>query len=542
MSATRDEPGDRDDRARPAAVCPGCLPGRVPAGRWPADYDRPPAPGQQLAVAETVARLLEAPGPRTVNGPPGVGQVTLLRELAAAIVVARAERLAELPSPAAAFDPPARDRDRRQPGRARPAVTPLNQALAGLEIVVAAADNGAAENITAEITGPESIGAQWREAAAEVGYFSATARLVHGEGAWAMVAVRLGGAAERQAFAGQFCLEAPGRADGCPGDLPGRPAGPPVSWDAAREEFLAAGEKASVLAAERAEVAVARARLTDLRRDAATAYAAITATEDTLRTLAGQRVAAERSLRAAWHRCQAAARALDAHARAKPGLRASRPAWLGGGREWRAGQGELGAALRDCEATVSTAQRAVAEARAGFAAAVQARAEPAAALRRLTAECAAAQEVIARADPRADQELAHARTGLFLAALALHKALICAQASRVRENLDALADFLSGNGGPGDPALLAAWQTFFLVVPVVCTTFASVPALFGGLERESVGWLVIDETGQAPSRQVTGAIGRAKRTVTVGEGPPSPPGVAGRDGGVAGQHPNRSWA
>jgi hypothetical protein len=572
MSATRDEPGDRDERARPDAACPGCLPGRLPAGRWPADFDRSPALGQQPAVNETVARLLEAPGLLTVNGPPGAGQVTLLRELAAAIVVARAERLAELPSPAAAFDLPARDR--RGPGLARPAVTPLNQALAGLEIVVASADNGAAENITAEITGPESIGARWREAAAELGYFSATARRVHGEGAWAMVAAGLGDAAERQAFAGEFCRDAPGRADGCLGDLPGRLTGPAVSWDGAREEFLAAREKVNVLAAEREEVAVARARLTDLRRDAATAYAAITATEDTLRSLAGQRVAAERSLRAAWHRYQAAARALDGHARAKPGLLAWRPAWLGGGREWRAGQGELGAALRDCEATVSTARRAVAEARAGFAAAVQARAEQAAVLRGLTAECAAAQEVIARgrqrrdgplpagpqslgapgapqspgspgspgavdrgelADPWAGQELAAARTGLFLAALALHKALICAQASRVRENLDALADFLGGNSRPDDPALLTAWQTFFLVVPVVCTTFASVPALFGGLGRESVGWLVIDQTGQAPAQQVAGTIGRAKRTVTLGEGPPPGPGAAGGDGGVSGQ-------
>ena len=212
---------------------------------------------------------------------------------------------------------------------------------------------------------------------------------------------------------------------------------------------------------------------------------------------------------------------------------------------------------------MSTAQRAVAEARAGFAAAVQARAEPAAALRRLTAECAAAQEVIARgrqrsaghfADgpgfpgalsdpaaedrgepgaPWADPHLAAARTEVFLAALALHKALICAQASRVRANLAALADFLSDDSGPGDPALLAAWQTLFLVVPVVCTTFATVPALFGGLGREPVGLLVIDETGQAPPQQVAGAIGRAKRTVTVGEGPPPAPRVAGSGGGVS---------
>jgi hypothetical protein len=577
MSPTRDDGSDRDEqacrapagpgqrgggRASPGSLPPGGLPGLVSAGRWPADFERPLTPGQQFAVNEAAARLLDAPGVLTVPSPPTAGQVTLLRELTAVIVVARAERLAGLASPADAFGPPATalgpptttafgptGGDRRPPGLARHAVTPLNPALAGLEIVVAAADDGAAGNIAAAITGPRSIGARWRQAAAELGYFSATARRVHGEGAWAMVAVRLGDAAERQAFAGLFCLEAPGREDGCPGDLPGRPAGPPVSWDGARDEFLAAREKVSVLAAGRAEVAAARARLSDLRRDAAAAYAAITAAEDTLRSLAGQRVAAERSLRAAWHRYQAAVRALEAHARAKSGLRAWRPAWLGGGRERRARQGELGAVLGDCEATVSTAQRAVAEARAGFAAAVRARAEQAAVLRRLTAECAAAQEVIARGRQRpdghlpgepgfpgalrdaaaedrgepgalsdaaaedrgepgapwADPELAAARTELFLAALALHKALVRAQPSRVRENLAALADFLGGDSGPDDPALLAAWQTFFLVVPVVCTTFASVPALFAG--PEPAGWLVIDETGQAALQQAAGRPG-----------------------------------
>jgi hypothetical protein len=64
---------------------------------------------------------------------------------------------------------------------------------------------------------------------------------------------------------------------------------------------------------------------------------------------------------------------------------------------------------------------------------------------------------------------------------------------------------------------------------------ASVPALFGGLGGEPVGLLVIDGTGQAPPQQVAGAIGRAKRTAAVGEGPPPALEAAGRDRGVAGQ-------
>ena len=631
------DPGQRDGgRGRPGAGPPGGgLPGSASGGRWPADFDAPLAPSRPVAVNEAMARPPDPPGGRspadfdaplapsrpvavneamarppdppglTVPGPPAAGapaggapatgQVTRLRELAAAIVVARAERLAGLADPADAFGPratlygPAAG-DRHPSGLARPAVTPLNQALAGLEIVVACADHAAARDIAAGLAGPQGIGERWREAAAGLDYLSATARRAYGDGAWAMVAVTLGDGADCQAFAAQFGRDAPGGQDDWLDDLAARAAqaaGPPVSWAAARREFLAAREKATVLAAARAEVAAATARLADLRQEAATAYAAITDTEDTLRSLADQRVAAERSLRAAWHRRHAAARAVDTHARARPGLlRASLPAWLGGGRrEWRARQAALGAALRDGEAAVSTAQQAVAQARTGFATAVQARAERAAALRRLTAECAACQQVIARRRqqrdghlpdgprfpdqpgfpdrpqfpdgpgcpdalrdsaaaergepgvPWADPELAAARTEVFLAALALHKSLLRAQAGRVRENLDALAVFLRGDGRADDRALLAAWQTFFLVVPVVCTTFAAVPGLFGGLGPETAGWHVIDGTGQAPAREVAGAAGRAKRTVTASAGPSPAPVAPGGDGDGDGGQP-----
>ena len=545
------DPGRRVDvRAQPDAVWHGCTPGRIPAGRWPADFDRSLALSQQFAVNETMARLLDAPGVLAVNGPPGTGKTTLLRDLVAAIVVTRAERLAELPSPAAAFDLAARDG--QPPGRARHAVTPLNQALTGLEIVVASANNGAVENITAEIPGPGGIGAQWREAAARLDYFTATARLVHGDGAWAMVAARLGNAANRRAFTEKFWWGAPGHQDGRMVDLLGRAAVRPVSWGAAREEFRTAREKVRLLAAERAEVALAQVRLPGLRQDAAMAYASISGAEDTLGALAGQRVDAERSLRAACHRYQAAAKDLDAHARAKPALRASLSTRFGARQEWRARQGELDTALRDRAAFVSTAQLEITEVQARFAAAVRARAQSAAALRRLTAECAAAQAMIARGRQRwgehfpegpgfpgaaerasdagaaaearreltapwADPEFAAARTELFLAALALHKALVTAQARRVRGNLNALVDFLSGKSRPGSRDLLAAWQTLFLVIPVISTTFASVPAMFGGLGQESVGWLLIDEAGQAPPQQAAGAIWRAERTVVVGD-------------------------
>jgi hypothetical protein len=119
--------------------------------------------------------------------------------------------------------------------------------------------------------------------------------------------------------------------------------------------------------------------------------------------------------------------------------------------------------------------------------------------------------------PWADDEFTLARTELFLAALALHKALIAAEARTIRENLSALMNILDGKGRPGDAATLAVWQTFFLMVPVVSSTFASFDRLFRGISRESLGWLLIDEAGQAAPQYAVGALWRARRAVIVGD-------------------------
>jgi AAA domain len=118
-----------------------------------------------------------------------------------------------------------------------------------------------------------------------------------------------------------------------------------------------------------------------------------------------------------------------------------------------------------------------------------------------------------------DKEWNLARSELFLAALALHKEFLRHCATEMRRNLQAAMDVVSGDvpDEVPDGAVLAAWQSLFFVVPVVSTTFASYARLFGHLGKEALGWLLVDEAGQATPQNAVGALWRTKRAVVVGD-------------------------
>ncbi|MGC0419212.1 hypothetical protein [Embleya sp. AB8] len=135
-----------DVRRLPEIVLESVQPSSMPLGRWPTDADKPLVLSRQFAVNRILESLGEGDGRGlyAVNGPPGTGKTTLLRDLIAALVVQWAERLADLKRPEDAFVRKRRTwRTEETAGKTYPrTIHPLVPELTGFEIVIASSNNG----------------------------------------------------------------------------------------------------------------------------------------------------------------------------------------------------------------------------------------------------------------------------------------------------------------------------------------------------------------------------------------------------------------
>jgi hypothetical protein len=70
---------------------------------------------------------------------------------------------------------------------------------------------------------------------------------------------------------------------------------------------------------------------------------------------------------------------------------------------------------------------------------------------------------------------------------------------------------------PPAPAIAAAWQTLFLLVPVVHVPFEAIGALFADLGPARLGWLLADHAERLPARQARAVLGRVNHAVFAGD-------------------------
>ena len=111
------------------------------------------------------------------------------------------------------------------------------------------------------------------------------------------------------------------------------------------------------------------------------------------------------------------------------------------------------------------------------------------------------------------------RGELFILALKIHKYICAKNTDKLKNQFLLIKNRKTLNIDISDEkkALMEAWQSVHLIFPVISTTFASFSSMYRGLYEKMIGYLVIDEAGQASPQQAMGGIYRSEHIICVGD-------------------------
>lgn len=587
-------PADKVDVLSPVARIESVVaPALMPQARWPSSGGHPLVLLQQAAVNTARAELGGGAGIMGINGPPGTGKTTLLRDVVVSCVLDRATAMAGFKDPQDAFS----TTGEKQAFGSNSFLHfyRLHDSLKGHEIVVASSNNRAVENVSKELPLKEANGRH-----DEMAYFRSISDLIansrqagdpeaDGDGnvepveTWGLIAAALGNAKNRAAFQQAFWWNGDGGfqtylkaargmnvlrdiRDERTGEVIGQeipsvvlhekpatsPADAMAAWQQAREEFLARKEAVEAelqtingMRCDLLACADALAEFRHLKASRSSFDQRVFAAQQILETVREELVIAQAQL-------DRDRSMLDSHLAGRPGFFAR----LFGTSSWHAWNTErqrlsdvfeqaarnpqiigerVQAARSDWNRATSELQRL--EERIGHKQGEVAELQVKATQARKRLGDRVVDDLFFQQDheaihltaPWLPDDVHRMREDLFAASLTLHKAFIDASANRLQHNLGLLMSGMTAGAfqTPAHRGLLPdLWASLFMVIPSISTTFASVASMFGDLPPQSLGWLLIDEAGQAIPQAAVGAIMRSRRTIVVGDPMQVPPVVA----------------
>ena len=171
-------------------------PKNIPLSRWPGKGRSPLVLLQQAAVNAAKKELKDG-GILAVNGPPGTGKTTLLRDIIASVITDKAIALAKFDDPLSAFSP---THYGIEVGNSELVLYEIDESLKGFEILIASSNNKAVENISSELPALSAIA----EDADDLRYFSDVADELYNQKSWGVISAVLGNSSNRYRFSQTF--------------------------------------------------------------------------------------------------------------------------------------------------------------------------------------------------------------------------------------------------------------------------------------------------------------------------------------------------
>lgn len=498
----------------------------LPSGRWPSPVEHRLSLMQQVAVNQF---FVEAQPVSSVNGPPGTGKTTLLKDLFANIVVKRAMELVKLQHPSELF---VEKCDKIYLGKYPFHVAKLNPELRTFSMVVASSNNGAVENISKDLPKKKEVmrdaentsafDYQYAEEAAALDYFPDVAgRLIgNNESAWGMFAASLGKSNNLDIFAEQlfdkneasFVVQLERFANSIT----------IKDWVQAVEEFNELHEEIENKKIKLQEVYEDNGKMPMMKRHLDEVFESLSECESQLEDAERQKELALKQKKLTNEQIAVLPKRSFISRLIKKDERQLR-------------LNEELYSILDSLKTIEVTINKVKDQKRQFMTRMKELEAKIKGTQQRIVSYEAENLIIPDDEYWRDDEAGYAyrqthapwltdslnydRGMLFLKAMKLHKIALAFNSKEVSTAARLLRyrRDLNMENDTHREIKKEMWKILHLVTPLFSTTFASFSSMYEGVDQDFIDYLFIDEAGQASPQQATGAIWRSKRVVAVGD-------------------------